>query len=125
MVAVPGVELPNNIITVSSAAPGFIINVNQATLVSNVRISDTAAQIKRAAARIAQASGLEELDFVDWSAYDTDVNLFGVVDPGVHLPPDQIEDEFGMNREPKPSVSVLLNTNGGWSTMEGFTDSLD
>ena len=41
------------------------------------------------------------------------------------MPPDQIEDEFGMNMEPKPSVSVLLNTNGGWSTMEGFTDSLD
>ena len=104
VVAVPGVELPNNVISVFAAAPGFIINVNQATLVSNVLISDSAGQAKRAAAGIAQTLGLEELGCVDWSAYDIDVSLFGVVDPGVQLPSDQIEDKFGMNMEPKPAT---------------------
>ena len=64
----------------------------------------------------AQDTELTDVGFVDWSLFSEDLSLFGVVEPGIKLPKDQIEDDLVL-KTPEPDVPVLMKTARGWEFM--------
>jgi hypothetical protein len=67
----------------------------------------------------ASTTELKDLGYVDWSLFSEDLNLFGVVEPGIQMPADQVEDELVM-KNPLPNVEFPLNTLFGWDLVSGF-----
>ena len=70
----------------------------------------------------ASSTQLKGIGYIDWSLFSEDLNLFGVVEPGLLLPPDQIEDQVSRQDELKlvPDASLLVSTLRGWEYLSGF-----
>jgi hypothetical protein len=101
------------------AAKAYIRNLNQTPVsLSQGSVVDSVATAIAGAGR-AQDVELAEVGFVDWSLFSEDLSLFGVVEPGIKLPKDQIEDDLVL-KLPEPDVPLLLKIAGNWEYLHTF-----
>ena len=105
---------------VFGVAEAFISNINQTpvTITGGGAVVDVVGAAIAGAGR-AQDAELADVGFVDWSLFSEDLSLFGVVEPGIKLPKDQIEDDLVL-KAPEPDVPLLLKTARGWEFLWAF-----
>jgi hypothetical protein len=105
----------------AGVGPAFIDMTHlDTTLISNVGVDNARRAAAQSAAGQNSKLSLKEIGYVDWSLFSEDLNLFGVVEPGLLLPPDQLEDNLSMENEVSPDASLLVNTLRGWQVLSGF-----
>ncbi|MEN8130690.1 MAG: calcium-binding protein, partial [Pseudomonadota bacterium] len=101
------------------AAQAYIRNLNQTPVsFSQGSVVDSVATAIAGAGR-AQDVELADIGFVDWSLFSEDLSLFGVVEPGIKLPKDQVEDDLVL-KLPEPDVPLLLKIAGNWEYLHTF-----
>ena len=103
-----------------SAAEAFIKNLHQTavTVTGGGSVVDLVGSAIAGAGK-AQDTELASVGFVDWSLFSEDLSLFGVVEPGIKLPKDQIEDDLVL-KMPEPDVPLLLKTARGWEFLWAY-----
>jgi hypothetical protein len=114
------IDATGQIVLKFGAPEAYIVNLNQTpvTVTAGGLVLDI---IGTAIAGVGKAldADLAEVGFIDWSLFSEDLSLFGVVEPGIKLPADQVEDEFVFIM-PEPDVPLLIKTADSWGFLQTF-----
>lgn len=116
--------------TFSGGGPAFFLtglgSVNSQTLggASLVGIGSTEVQSLKAANETnGSLHGDTQVLYVDWSAFDPSISLFGTLTPALKLPADQLDEEETSWIRPT-GYTIVLTAQGGWKVVPVFRNRI-